>query len=113
MKREQLGGSPTRRLHLPTLSSFASNSPTELIPTRTYAAGDSWRTRLLGVTDSTTDVEAAELLAPGADPVEGRLTMKLTDFEPLPTSWAGEGLFQTSNGTPVEESFAQLQSRTG
>jgi hypothetical protein len=78
-----------------------------------YAAGDSWRTRLMDITASKSDVEAEpELLAPDVAPHDGKLAMKLTDFSPMPTSWAGEGLFAVTTGTPVHESFAGRPSFT-
>ena len=78
-----------------------------------YAAGDSWRTRLLDLTTSKSDVEAEpELLAPDFDPQDGRLAMKLTEFTPMDKAWGGKGLFQFGNGTPVEESFAGRPSFT-
>jgi len=78
-----------------------------------YAAGDSWRARLVGFTRSKSDAEAEpELLPPGDVPHEGRLAMKLADFTAMPTSWAGEGLFATSNGRPVQEIVAGRPSRT-
>jgi hypothetical protein len=78
-----------------------------------YAAGDSWRTRLVGITASKADVAAEpKLLAPDVMPHDGKLAMKLTDFTPMPTAWAGEGLFAVSTGTPVNESFAGRPSFT-
>jgi 5-methylcytosine-specific restriction enzyme B len=78
-----------------------------------YAAGDSWRTRLLGFTRSKSDVEAEpELLPPGDAAHEGRLAMKLADFTAMRTSWAGEGLFATGNGRPVQEIIASRPTRT-
>jgi hypothetical protein len=78
-----------------------------------YAAGDSWRTRLVDFTRSKGDVEAApELLPPGDAAQEGRLAMKLADFTAMPTSWAGEGLFAAGNGRPVQEIIASRPSRT-
>lgn len=78
-----------------------------------YAAGDSWRTRLVDFTRSKSDVEAEpELLPPGDAVREGRLAMKLADFTAMPTSWAGEGLFAAGNGRPVQEIIASRPSRT-
>lgn len=85
------------------------------IPTYAYlfAAGDSWRTKLVDLTTSSNEVmEEPQLLAPDADPHEGRLAMKLASFEPMPTAWAGEGLFSAGNGTPVETSFVGRPSFT-
>jgi hypothetical protein len=77
------------------------------------AAGDSWRTRLMDITTSKSDVEAEpDLLAPDVAPHDGKLAMKLTDFTPMPTAWAGEGLFAVTTGTPVQESFAGRPSFT-
>jgi len=78
-----------------------------------YASGDSWVTRLVGLTTSSAEVALEpEFLAPDTAPIEGRLSMKLADFQPMPTSWAGEGLFSVTHGTPVEQSFALRPSFT-
>jgi 5-methylcytosine-specific restriction protein B len=85
------------------------------IPTYAYlcASGDSWRTRLVDITTSVSDVEAEpELLAPDVAPHEGKLAMKLTEFTPMPTSWAGENLFAVNTGKPLGESFAGRPSFT-
>ncbi len=87
----------------------------EEIPTYAYlcASGDSWRTRLMDITTSKSDVEAeSQLLAPNSTPHERKLAMKLTDFTSMPTSWAGEGLFAVNTGKPVQESFAGRPSFT-
>jgi 5-methylcytosine-specific restriction protein B len=78
-----------------------------------YSAGDSWRTRLLDVTTLQSHVEAEpDLLAPGAAPIEGRLSMKLTQFSAMPANWSGQKLFAAGNGTPVDESFESRSSFT-
>lgn len=85
------------------------------IPTFVYlcASGDSWRTRLVDITTSKSDVESEpDLQADDVAPYDGKLAMKLTDFTAMPTSWAGEGLFAVGSGKPVEESFAGRPSFT-
>lgn len=85
------------------------------IPTYAYlcASGDSWRTRVVDITTSVSEVEAEpELLAPDVAPHEGKLAMKLTDFTDMPTAWAGENLFAVNTGNPVNESFAGRPSFT-
>jgi 5-methylcytosine-specific restriction protein B len=72
-----------------------------------YSGGDSWRTRLVGITNDEQDVLAdPEMLAPGYDLVPGKLAMKLSEFEGMAPDWKGEGLHRWTNGNPIEASVA-------
>lgn len=78
-----------------------------------YAAGDSWRTKLLAITTDESDVLAEPaLLAPGYATVQGRLAMKLTAFQPMDVGWRGEGLFGHTSGQRVEVSVSARPAYT-
>ncbi len=71
-----------------------------------YRAQDSWRARVHALATTTSAVESdPNLLAPEPAPVEGRLSVRPSDFEPLPASWQGDGLLFATNGRQVRDSL--------